>query len=91
MTVLKMGSTNQAMPYIASAMSDMDYSINSLPNLDMNYDIPVRVKVGVAGNYSFDFSGAQQLENISCLYFEDTQTGIITDLKSGFDLQLLFK
>jgi fibronectin-binding autotransporter adhesin len=78
---IKMGSTNQAMPYIASAMSDMDYSINSLPNLDMNYDIPVRVKVGVAGNYSFDFSGAQQLENISCLYFEDTQTGIITDLK----------
>lgn len=79
---LKMGSSNQAMPYIASAMLDMDYSINSLPASDKNYDIPVRVKVGVAGNYTFNFSGAFNFEGVSCLLFEDTQTGIITDLKT---------
>lgn len=79
---IKMGSSNQAMPYMASAMPDMDYSINSLPALDKNYDIPVRVKVGVAGNYSFNFSGVNNLENIACLLFEDTYTGIITNLKT---------
>jgi hypothetical protein len=79
---IKMGSTNQAMPYIAAAMPDMDYSINSIPNLDKNYDIPVRVKVGMAGNYTFSFKGASNLNDISCLLFEDTYTGIITNLKT---------
>ncbi len=79
---IKMGSTNQAMPYIAAAMPDMDYSINSIPDFDKNYDIPVRVKVGVAGNYTFNFKGISNFNDISCLLFEDTYTGIITNLKT---------
>lgn len=79
---IKMGSSNASMPYIAAAMEDMDYSINSLSSLDKNYNIPVRVKVGVAGNYSFNFKGISNMYNVTCLMFEDTYTGIITNLKS---------
>lgn len=78
---VKMGSTNEIMPYLASVAPAMDYSINSLPVSDKNYDIPVRAKVGVAGNYTFNFKGASTM-GVTCLLFEDTYTGIITDLNT---------
>jgi hypothetical protein len=79
----KMGSSNLAMPYIASVLDKKDYSINSLPLNDKNLNIPIRTKVGIAGNYTFNFAGANELNDITCLIFEDTYTGIITDLKSN--------
>ncbi|HRG57510.1 MAG TPA: T9SS type A sorting domain-containing protein [Bacteroidia bacterium] len=78
----KIGSSNTTMPYIATVMEDLDYSINSLSDVDLNYEIPVRVKVGVAGNYTFSFDGIKGLDDISCLVFEDRLTGIITNLKT---------
>lgn len=78
----KFGSSNNIMPYIASVINDDDYSINSLPNNDLNYDIPVRIKVGIAGNYTINFDGMKEIENINCLLFEDRLTGSVINLKT---------
>ncbi|MBU0486935.1 MAG: T9SS type A sorting domain-containing protein, partial [Bacteroidetes bacterium] len=66
-------------------LTDDNYKmvINSFPAEDAVTEIPLGFKVGVAGTFTFDFSGSETLESSTTVYLEDTKTGDIQDLKSN--------
>jgi hypothetical protein len=79
---LKLYSSKSEVPSIALVTSNKDLSINTLPSDEANISIPVRVKVGVTGNYSLNFEGLEVFENKACVTFEDLKTGTKTDIKN---------
>jgi len=73
---------NAQAPVINSYSADgQRLMLNKMGDLTKNYDIPVQVKVGVAGVYTIS---TPDLSNIpgSCVILEDKLTGTQTDLRS---------
>ena len=68
-------------PSIFSKMSDISYSINSVPELKADYIIPIRVKAGFAGFYTVSTPSFAALPSTSCIIFEDTKSKVRTDLR----------
>lgn len=78
---VKLFSTKAEVPSISLVTANKDLSINTLPMDEANLSIPVRVKVGVSGNYSLSFEGISIFDNKACVVFEDLKTGAKTDIK----------
>jgi len=79
----KMFSLNSLVPSISSIVGGSDLSINSFPEISADISIPVRVKVGVSGNYQISSdSSLQNMPLSSCLLLEDLKTGMKTDLRT---------
>jgi fibronectin-binding autotransporter adhesin len=78
---VKLFSSKADVPSISSVTADKDLSINTLPMDEANLSIPIRVKVGVSGNYSLSFEGVEIFDNKACVVFEDLKTGIKTDIR----------
>jgi hypothetical protein len=78
---VKLYSTKAEVPSIALVTANKDLSINTLPIDEANISIPVRVKVGVTGNYSLSFEGLDIFDNKACVVFEDLKTGAKTNIK----------
>lgn len=78
---MKFFSSNADVPSISLVTSDKDLSINTLPADEANLSIPLRVKVGVSGNYSLNFEGLAIFDDKTCVVFEDLKTGSKTDIK----------
>jgi hypothetical protein len=79
---VKLYSPNADVPSIALVSADKDLSINTLPVDDADISIPVRVKVGVSGNYSISFEGLDIFSDKACVVFEDLKTGTKTDINN---------
>jgi hypothetical protein len=69
-------------PYLASAMSDGDFSINSVPFSNGGVTIPLRLNVSVSGNYQLTKDSLSNIPASACILLEDLLTGIITDLRT---------
>ena len=78
---VKLFSTNANVPSLSFVTANKDLSINTLPVDEANLSIPMRVKVGVSGNYSLSFEGVEIFDNKACVVFEDLKTGIKNDIK----------
>lgn len=79
---VKLYSANAEVPSIALVTANKDLSINTLPVDEPNLSIPVRVKVGVSGNYSLSFEGLDIFDSKACVVFEDLKTGTKTDINN---------
>lgn len=78
---LKFNSFNTDVPSIASINDTLKYSINSLPFITNDLSIPIKVKVGISGNYSISLNSLTHFSSSSCLILHDLKTGDYTDLK----------
>ncbi len=78
---LKFNSFNTDVPSIASINDTLKYSINSLPFITNDLSIPIKVKVGISGNYSISLNSLTHFSSSSCLILHDLKTGVYTDLK----------
>ncbi len=78
---VKLYSTKAEVPSIALVTTNKDLSINTLPIDEASISIPVRVKVGVSGNYSLSFEGLSIFDNKACVVFEDLKTGTKTAIQ----------
>lgn len=74
----KMPSDNTSLPMIASVMSNDMFSINQLPEQEIN--IPIKILTGVTGAHTIETENISDLGNISCLLLEDLQTGNMYNL-----------
>lgn len=79
---MKFFSFNTDVPGIATVIDTVLMSINTLQSLSTDLAIPVKVKVGISGNYTIALDAVNALPALSCLMLEDLQTGIQTDLRS---------
>lgn len=79
---VKLFSSQSDVPSISLVTTNKDLSINTLPMDQANISIPVRVKVGVSGNYSLSFEGLDIFENKACVTFEDLKTGTKTAIQN---------
>lgn len=77
---VKLYSSKAEVPSIAFVANNKDLSVNTLPMDEANLSIPVRVKVGVSGNYSLSFEGLEIFDNKACVVFEDLKTGSKTNI-----------
>ncbi|MCZ2247691.1 MAG: T9SS type A sorting domain-containing protein [Bacteroidia bacterium] len=80
MDAYKLYSTNTDVPSIGIVTANKDLSVNTLPNDLAEILVPLRVTVGVSGNYSLSFDGLDIFDNASCVVFEDLKTGSKTDI-----------
>ena len=65
---------------ICSKIDDNLFSINSMPELNKNYSIPVRLSVGITGNYTISLNDVQNFSGDACISIEDLLTDSITNL-----------
>jgi len=79
----KMQNLNTSGPNLSSVINDTtDLSINSLPNLNSNTTVKIRVTVPIAGTYSIRRDSLLMLPMSSCLFLEDLVNGNMIDLRS---------
>ncbi len=76
----KLYSFDPAAPNISSKWNGTEYVVNSMDELTSNLDLPVRVNVNTAGNYTINFKGLQNFAAVPCLSFEDKLTNTSIDL-----------
>ncbi|HCQ29605.1 MAG TPA: hypothetical protein DIU39_04915, partial [Flavobacteriales bacterium] len=76
----KMYSTSNV-PSIATEMSNIDYSVNSIP-FNQSLTIPVKVLTQSSGIYTLTFNNMDAFENASCITLVDNFTGQTKNLKS---------
>lgn len=74
----KLPSDNTLLPMIASIMNNDMFSINQLPEQEIN--VPIKILTGVTGTHTIEIENISDLGNISCLILEDLQTGNMYDL-----------
>ena len=60
-----------------------ELAINSIPLLSETIEIPIKAIVPSNGDYKIITSGISQFTESSCITLEDTQTGIVYDLRDG--------
>lgn len=77
---IKLYSSKAEVPSVAFVTANKDLSINTLPTDMPNLSIPVRVKVGVSGNYTLSFEGLDTFDEHTCVTFEDLKTGTKTNI-----------
>lgn len=79
----KIYSSNPSVPSIATVINGTEYSINSLPENITNVSIPVKVKVGVSGNYELKFKGVDAIFSQACVVLEDKLLSTQTSISEG--------
>ncbi|PCI96411.1 MAG: hypothetical protein COB15_10345 [Flavobacteriales bacterium] len=78
---LKMASVDASLPVITSVMNGESFSINQLPNQEI--DIPIKLLTGLSGMHSIQFENVSDFVlNSACLILEDLFTGASYDLKN---------
>ncbi len=60
----------------------LDFSINAFPELTEDRKVKLKIKVGVSGDYQLDFSGMSSFDDNTCIFLEDSITGMWTDVRS---------
>lgn len=79
---MKFFSFNANVPGIASLLDTTLLSVNTYPLLTGDKIIPIKVKVGISGNYTIALDAQSRLPEGSCIVLKDLLTGIETDLRS---------
>ncbi|MBS1647594.1 MAG: PKD domain-containing protein [Bacteroidetes bacterium] len=59
------------------------YTINSLPNNQSSYSIPVRITCGTTGSYQFNTADMQRMPSGACIMLHDNYTNTNYDLRAG--------
>jgi hypothetical protein len=77
----KFYTSNINSPEISSVLGDKKLSINSLPNLDSTYSIPLHIKA-TDGNYDISVFNLHEFNNSSCLTLEDLKTNNFIDFRN---------
>jgi PKD repeat protein len=81
---LKLASTDTLAPYIASTNdSVMDYSINTLGDLNGEVTVPLRVYRYQSGTMTISRDSVSDFPNGACIILEDLLTGATTSLTEG--------
>lgn len=70
-------------PAICSVINPFDLCINTLHNLPMWANIPIRVKVGITGKYIISADSILGMPAGSCIFLEDLAAGTTTDLQAS--------
>jgi hypothetical protein len=79
----KLSSSDTLMPTFSSLINDsMDASINSMAPLSNDVSIPIRLKVGVSGQYTISRDSLWTMPNSACIILEDLLTGTLTNLQN---------
>lgn len=78
----KFYSYNTDAPGISSMVDTNQYAINTLQKLTNDISIPVKVVVGITGNYTIVLDSISRLPQNTCIILHDLKTGIQTDLKT---------
>ncbi len=78
----KLMSMNEEVPQIYSTTSDDNLSINVQPEIVYNMNIPLGIKIGVAGTYKLKAEDITSFGADVALFIEDLSTGSIIDLRS---------
>ena len=84
------GNTNA--PRLSSYNSaNEEMSINSMPELNQNYDIPMVARCIQSGAYQISVESLSGFPSSACIFLEDLVTGSFYDLRStsNFDITLL--
>jgi hypothetical protein len=63
--------------------SDADYSINTMPELASEIEVPVSVMIGVDGEYTINATDLGTFSENVAIYLEDTELNTIIDLKDS--------
>jgi hypothetical protein len=81
----KLGSINPKVPRLSTLSINTDYSINTLPEINGNVNIPVRLITGLSGTFTLTkdatWFGAP---GNNCMTMKDLLTGNIVDLRTNF-------
>ncbi len=77
---IKMASVNTNIPAISSVLDSIDYSINQLPEQEIN--IPIKILSGAGGIHTVNFQNISAFVNSSCIILEDLFTGSTYDLRT---------
>jgi hypothetical protein len=75
-------SFNTDVPAIGSMIDTVFSSVNTFQSVSNDLSVPVKVKVGVSGNYTIQLNSSSWMPSISCLVLEDLKTGTQTDLRT---------
>jgi hypothetical protein len=70
---IKMIPVNNNLPYVFSLTNNLEYSINQIPEQEIN--IPIKILTGVSGNHSIKVENVSSFSTSSCLILEDLFTG----------------
>ena len=76
----KMTSVNTSIPRLASITNNKEFSINQLPEQEIN--IPIKITSDVAGLQQIDLENAGAFGNSACLILEDLFTGTTYNLNT---------
>ena len=77
----KFYSFNYLVPGMATISGNTEMAVNSLPLLNNSISIPLKVIVGVSGNYTINIDTSSRIPQNTCLVLEDLLTGVQTDLR----------
>lgn len=78
----KLMSMNEDVPQIYSSGSENDLSINVMPEIVYNMNVPVGVKIGQAGTYKLEAEEVSSFGSDVAIFLEDLSNGSIIDLRS---------
>ena len=87
----KLRSPMTEVPYMASISQEgEDLSVNAFANINDELTIPLRIEVGVTGNYTISHSGLTAFANGACIVLEDLLMGVVYPLNAyeAIDLNL---
>jgi hypothetical protein len=79
---LKFFSFNTDVPGIGSVLDTALLSVNTFPLLSGDKIIPIKIRVGISGNYAISLDAVSRLPESSCVLLEDLLTGVTTDLRT---------
>ena len=75
-------STDAGAPNLMTlANNGFELDINTVKDTTVTVAIPVKLTVGLSGNYSISMEDSSAILDHSCLYLEDLHEGITTDLR----------
>lgn len=79
----KLSSNDTLMPSFSTVLQDsLDLTINSMAPLINDVTIPVRLKVGVSGQYTITRDSTWNMPSSACIILEDLLTGTLTNLQT---------
>jgi hypothetical protein len=70
-------------PTIYTKIGTVQTGINSLPSLQETVVVPMGIKPGTNGNFTFTFDDIATFPQTSMIYLEDLQLGTMTDLRAN--------
>lgn len=83
MDAYKLISLNETVPQVYTTSSDVEYSINSLPELSNEVKITLAVKIGAQGNYSINATDLDNFATDVAIHLEDTETNSVVNLRNN--------